>query len=533
MLPTLYRRRTRRPRSPALSVSGVLILGVAGGLFVLAVSPERAAMSVSDRVEVIQTSETGSQRLTRLRDLTFGTSQPRGVPVINVDDRIRYQRITGFGAAMTDTSAWLLRDGLSSAARAAVLGDLFSVGGIHLNFLRVPMGASDFTKDGRPYSYDDLPPGRTDPRLLHFSMVHDEAYIVPALRQVLAINPHVEILADPWSPPAWMKANQSLGNQANRGVLLNSAYAPLARYFVKFIQAYARLGIPIASITPQNEPTNPTLYPGLDLDSASEAKLITHYLLPTLHGAGLHPTIYGGDVGVDADAAPYASVIDGERVELQSGRDYVTTLVGGGAVSALTGIAWHCYFGSPTVMSALHLVARRLDEIVDECSPAITPFSISELVISSMRNWASVVALWNLALDPHHGPVQPPNHGCPSCTGVVTVDEHRHTVSFSPAFFQLGQASAFVQPGAHRIKSEHFVTYSYRGRGTNLATPGLDDVAVLNPDGSKVLMAYNNSHSRARFAVEWRGRSFTYTLAANATVTFVWDRSVSAQRRAP
>lgn len=507
----------------------VLVVAVAR----YAVVDGRAGRGTAGRdVEVVQTNADLSQRLTRLRDLSFGSPRLSGLPVIHVDDQARYQPVTGFGAAMTDTAAWLLYDRLSPAARARAMSDLFGAAGIHLNFLRLPIGASDFTYNRTPYSYDDLPLGGSDRRLLGFSVAHDEAYIVPVLRQMLAINPRVEILAMPWSPPAWMKANQSLDNRSNSGLLLGSMRATWARYFVKFIQAYARLGIRIAAVTPQNEPTNPTRYPGLDLESAHEARMITEFLRPALHRAGLRVGIYGGDVGWDARSAPSTRVIGGQVVNLQSGRAYVDSLVSGQGASSLDGVAWHCYYGSPDVMSRLHRMAPGLRQVVDECSPGIAPVTASELVISAMRNWASAVALWNLALDPRGGPVEPPNQGCPTCTGVLTVNERTRAVSSSHAYFELGQASEFVAPRARRIASEHFVSYDYKGPGTSYVTHGLDDVAFRNPNGSKVLVAYDNSPSSIRFAVAWRGHSFTYTLAPKATVTFVWDRPASARRSA-
>jgi glucosylceramidase len=82
--------------------------------------------------------------------------------------------------------------------------------------------------------------------------------------------------------------------------------------------------------------------------------------------------------------------------------------------AALSGLSWHCYFGAPGVMSQFRRADPRLDQIVDECSPGlITPTPTAEIVISSLRDWASTVALWNLALDPDGGPVEAPNHGCP------------------------------------------------------------------------------------------------------------------------
>ncbi len=102
------------------------------------------------------------------------------------------------------------------------------------------MGASDFTVNRAPYTYDDLPPGQTDPTLAHFSILHDAFYIIPALRQALSLDPHAFVLATPWSPPAWMKTNGSLSNPGNDlGFLRQTAYAPWAQYFVKFLRAPA------------------------------------------------------------------------------------------------------------------------------------------------------------------------------------------------------------------------------------------------------------------------------------------------------
>jgi glucosylceramidase len=149
---------------------------------------------------------------------------------------------------------------------------------------------------------------------------------------------------------------------------------------------------------------------------------------------------------------------------------------------------------------------------------------VSETVISSLRNWASAVVLYNLALNPQGGPVQPPNHGCPGCVAAATVDAATSTFRLNLNYFQLGQASHFIEPGAVRVATKNFVSYKIAGYDPHISTPGLDDVAVLNHDGSKVVLAYNNSSAPITFAVEWAHQSFRYTLAPEATVTFAWDR---------
>ena len=79
----------------------VVTLLVAGSLALFAVSSEAAIRH--SNVQAVQTTVNLSQHLTRVRDLRFGVHRPIGVPVIHVNDNVRYQRITGFGAAMTDS----------------------------------------------------------------------------------------------------------------------------------------------------------------------------------------------------------------------------------------------------------------------------------------------------------------------------------------------------------------------------------------------------------------------------------------------
>lgn len=145
-------------------------------------------------------------------------------------------------------------------------------------------------------------------------------------------------------------------------------------------------------------------------------------------------------------------------------------------------------------------------------------------MISSLRNWATTVALWNLALDRTGGPAELPNHGCMGCQGLAMIDLKTGRARLEHSYYELGQASAFLAPGAQRIASRHFVSYRYPRSGRNVVSAGLDDVALRNPDGSLVLIAYDNAQHPIRFAVAWRGRAFRYELAPGATVTFVWNR---------
>ena len=494
-------RRWLARRLPAAAPLAALVVGYGASAATAHEASRPEAPRAGPAVHVVMTSANLSWRLSRLPDLRFTAGRPRGVPTVAVDESARYQRFAGVGGAMTDSSAWLIYEELRAPARARLMNALFGRGGLRLGFVRVPIGGSDFTAGGAPYSYDDLPPGQTDPALAHFSIEHDLFYVVPALREMLRVSPGVRILAEPWSPPAWMKTNGSLDNRHDLGWLRAIDREPLARYIVKFIQAYRAVGVPIDAVTPQNEPGAQSAFPGLNLSAAGEAQFIVDYLAPALRRARLHTLIYGLDRGA---LLPYAR-----------------SLVSSPARADLAGIAWHCY-GGPVYMNAIHLLAPELDQIVSECSPGLVPYSSAEALISSLRNWASTASLWNLALDRAGGPVQRPNVGCPRCTGVVTIDERTHAVTYGLTYYQLGQISRFVSPGAVRVASDTLVSDFRTASGAYGVTPGLDDVAFRNPDGAVVLVTYNNSRAWIQFAVTANGRWFEFGTPPGATTTFEW-----------
>jgi len=220
------------------------------------------AASNAPRIEVYESSEL-HETLQEKPALAFGAVRAPNL-TITVDDAVRYQQIDGFGASLTDSSAWLLWNKLTESQRKEALQMLFSPrNGIGLSVLRQPMGASDFAL--APYSYDDPPAGEKDPDLKLFSIDHDRLYIIPILREALAINPNLNIIAFPWSPPGWMKTAGSM----IQGTLLPSVYSSYAKYFVRFVEAYKDASVPIYAITPQNEPLNiPNDYPGMGMSAS-------------------------------------------------------------------------------------------------------------------------------------------------------------------------------------------------------------------------------------------------------------------------
>jgi glucosylceramidase len=382
------------------------------------------------------------------------------------------------------------------------------------------MGASDFVAGGF-YTYDDMAPGQTDYDMRHFSIAHDQRQILPLLRQALRLNPKIKVIATPWSPPAWMKTNQSLIG----GRLIDDprVYDAYARYFVDYVQAYRHAGVPIYAVTVQNEPQNrnPSGYPGMDLPVAQEAKLI-NALGPALQAAGLDTKILGYDHNWSEHPGDIASTPPGETPETEYAADLLTSSAG----RWLAGTAFHCYSGDQTRQTALHEAFPDKGVWFTECSgshgptdPPAQVFSDTlkwharNLVLGVTRNWGMTVVNWNLALDPSGGPH---NGGCDTCTGVITVGPGQ-TVTRNAEYYTLGHLARFVKPGAVRIASTSFGTTGWNGQ--------IMDAAFRNPDGSTALVVHNENDAPRTFAVAQGESSFDYTLPGGALATFTWPSS--------
>ena len=444
------------------------------------------------RVEAWLTTPDRSRLLSHEPDLRANAASAiGGAPTIDVDAARSYQSMVGFGAALTDASAWLIWHELTPVRRDSLLRDLFGPApGAGFSFVRIDMGASDFAR--RQYSYDDMPAGQSDSMLAHFSIASDTAETIPILKRALEINPRLSIMASPWSPPGWMKTTGSM----IKGTLRPEAYAPYAEYFRRFVDGYAAHGIPIYAITVQNEPHyEPADYPGMRLDPPARAKFIGRYLGPLFARAGIRTRILDWDHNWDEPRSPLAVLAD------STARRYVS------------GVAWHCYAGDVSAQGPVHDAYPDKDAYLTECSggdwaPTFADnldWMVSNLIVGSTRDWSRGVLMWNLALDENHGPH---TGGCGNCRGVVTIDSRTGAVTKNEEYYALAHASRFVRPGARRIEST--------------IVPKLDNVAFENEDGSRVLIAVNTDTVARPFVVRERDRAFGYTLAPGAVVTFRW-----------
>lgn len=446
-------------------------------------------------VQMVETTGDQSQLLAPQPNLSWHAGSGSSNLQIIVNEAAAYQTMDGFGSSLTDSSASVIWNQLTSTQQSTLMQQLFSPSaGIGISFLRQPMGASDFSASGN-YSYDDMPAGQTDTALANFSIGHDTVYIVPLLKQALSLNPTLKVVALPWSPPAWMKTSGTM----NGGNINPAYYASLARYFVLFAQAYQQQGVSIYAVSPQNEPLNSnTSYPTAYLAAADEATFVANNLGPRLQGAGLS--------GVKILAYEH----NWDHPE------YAQSVLGSGAGSFVAGSSFHCYAGDESAQGTVEAAYPAKDIWFTECSgtggssfAGDLVWNAHHLLIGATRNWARSVSLWNLALDQNSGPT---NGGCTNCRGVVTIDRSvtPAKITFNVEYYVLGHLAKFVTPGAKRIDSNTF------GLG------GIEDVAFRNPDGSKVLLALNSGQNATNFSVQWNGQAFESALPAGALATFYW-----------
>ena len=413
-------------------------------------------------------------------------------PDIVVESDRQYQQFFGVGASVTGASAVLLAT-LPVPARSRVMHDLFDRrGGIGLSVLRQPMGANDFSTGS--HTYDDVPPGGSDPGLTRFDLGRDRQTLVPLLERAAALNPSLAVVLSPWSAPAWMKTTGSLV-----GGSLRPEYAgAYADYLVKAARAYRDAGVPVTGLTVANEPSfSPSSYAGMTLSTEQQSALLRDHVRPALDRAGLSLHLWALDDNFDRWPDADALLSDP------------------GTRAAVYGVAFHCYRGD---VSALREIRRRHPGVavaVSECSSGAWSggfahelrYDSQTLLIGAIRAGAAWLVRWNLALDPHGGPH---DGGCGDCRGLLTIDPATGSVMRSASYYAWGHVGRFVTPGARVI-------------GTEVRPgSGLAAVAFRNPDGSHVLVVFNDDRASRSLTVQEGVRSFSGRIPAGALATYTW-----------
>ena len=415
----------------------------------------------------------------------------KGDEAITIDTSKHFQKMHGFGAAMTDASAEVLSE-LPESKRRAIMAELFgrANGGLGLSFTRLTVGASDFSSSD--YSYDDTPGNVPDPQLRYFSIEPAKKYVLPRTREALAINPDLLVMISPWSAPAWMKTTRSL----IKGEIVPEYYPAFANYLARTVQSFDGEGVPVSMLTIQNEPNfEPGDYPGERVDPPRRADIIGKHVGPMFRRLGLRTQILDWDHNWDRPEMPLAVL------ENPAARQYIS------------GVAWHCYNGDVPAQTPVHDAFPQKDAWITECSGGewspnyaeVLGWMTDKLIIGGANNWARGTLLWNLALDPAHGPH---TGGCADCRGVVTIDPKTGAITRNVEYYVLGHASRFVLPGAFRV-------------ATTMRGDEVDAAAFLNPDGSRIAVLYRKSGNGA-VAIALDGERYSVAMPEGSVATLRW-----------
>ena len=429
----------------------------------------------------------------------FNGETKKAVEIV-VDTMTRYQQIEGFGAALTGSSAYVINRHLHSEARAKLLKELFDhENGIGLSYLRLSIGSSDFSLG--LYSYDDVPIGKTDFELEHFSIAQERTDLIPVLKEIYSVNPQISLMASPWSAPAWMKDSQKMEG----GRLRKKAFPAYAKYFTKYIQEFAAEGIPINAITIQNEPQHEALYPSMAMSADEQSEFIANHLGPLFAQAQIKTQILLFDHNWDSPQYPI-SILDNPQA-----KKYVT------------GSAFHCYEGEVSAMSKVQEAHPEMGLYFTECSSGLwyadfaeNFLDVSKLLVTTTNNWSKNVLMWNLALDEKYGPTTNPadsngGNGCMECLGLIAIHSQTGQVTRNADYYAFAHFAKFVRPGAYRVAS------------TQLADKEILNVAFVNSDGTRVLVVFNNSNMEKTFTIKESGKSFLYSLPPQAMATLNWE----------
>ncbi|BCM92696.1 hypothetical protein IAD21_04578 [Abditibacteriota bacterium] len=405
--------------------------------------------------------------------------------VVMVDSKRREQVIDGWGGCFNERGQKAM-ESLSSEQRNELMHSLFdSKTGLKLNFGRTPIGASDYATT--LYSLNETP---GDYSMKNFSIERDKERLIPYIKAALAIRPDMKLWAVPWSPPSWMKDNNSLvsGNIKDDPKTLDA----LALYFARYIQAYKGQGINISMVMPQNEPNMATNYTSCLWTGEQFAKFVGYHLGPQLKKEKIKTDIFLGTFN-ESNRGGYAYWV-GPSMQDPTVRQYVS------------GVG--CQWAADTTMAETHFLFPdvKLMQTEAECGNTNSnDWGFAEYQYGLAKKWfgagASSNMIWNLVLDE----TGKSTGGWAQCSPIV-VDTRTKKVIYTPYYYCYKHFSYFVQPGAHVIDTQ---------------SVWQDRVAFVNPNGEVVVVLGNSADRDFDVALNIDGKqSATVTVPAHSFNTF-------------
>lgn len=408
-----------------------------------------------------------------------------------------HEGFEGFGVAISGSSCWNLMQ-MEAAERHAFLESIYGKNGLGLTTARLTIGASDYSAE--VYTYDDV---AEDMALEHFSIDRDKAYIIPVIREVLAINPDLQLFASPWSPPGWMKTGGSVAG----GFMRRKYLEVYGDYFVKYLQAYAAEGIHIHAVTVQNEPqteqkglmTACIWHPDLEAEFVS-------ILRRKLDEAGLNTQIWFHDHNFNLV----------KRVEWML-EEYADLAKDAG------GIAFHYYTGAIEDTRILREQYPSLPLHFTEAGPRLYDhydndwckwgIMMGKVLAEGYRSFCG----WNLMLDECGGP----NVGPFFCGGLVTRHSQTGELSYSGQYRAMRHVVPYIT-AASRVSALKFSSTT-TGMGNFPKSKPYPQGAIIENEGQTVLLLVNSHTEKAQVQYCHNGTWYYFELMPDTLATVIME----------
>ena len=458
------------------------------GLTIAATSDLASALAPSapQAGDIAMRITSGKLHYSSASPLNWRSSAPTDENVIVLNPAQKFQEMLGFGAAFTDAACYMFHQ-LPSDSRERLFRELFNPAELGLNVCRTCIGSSDYSTE--VFSYDE---GEPDPEMKRFSIAHDKAYVLPAMRLARKENPDLFLFSSPWSPPGWMKAGGSMLG----GSMRPRYFAPYAQYFLKFLQAYSAEGVPIQAVTVQNEVDTDQdgRMPACSWPQEYEIQVVSKYLGPQLRENGLSTQIWILDHNYNLWGRAVAELDDP------------------GLRKYCNAAAFHAYVGTPDMMSKFHDAHPDAQIYWTEGGPDYTaPDYLTDWAkwgqtfTAAIRNWSQSITGWNLALDEKGRP----NLGPFPCGGLVTIHSQTKEITRSGQYWAFAHFSRSIRRGARRFESTG-------------AVAGVDHVAFENPGGQHVFVLTNTGSSKT-VTLQLADRAVEVSLSPDSVTTLVWS----------
>lgn len=383
---------------------------------------------------------------------------------LTVTDELQ-QDIDGFGGCFNELG-YVALNHLPSEERSKLLYNLFHPDGEQkFSICRLPIGASDYALEW--YSHNET---EGDYAMEHFSIERDLKYLIPYIKEALALNPELKLFASPWSPPTWMKFPKAY----NYGTLIweKENLEAYALYFVKFVQAYQEEGITIHQIHVQNEVVADQKFPSCVWTGEQLREFIRDYLGPAFEKHGLNTEIWLGTINspepwdewlkkkeADHDAYAHTVLSDPEAYKYIKG----------------VGYQWAGKWAIQRTVSSYPEL--RYMQTENECGDGTNTWEYAKYVFNLYQHYftnrVNAYIYWNMALEPKGRSTWGWEQNA-----LITVDAEQTTAVRNPEFYVMKHFSHYVAPGSYRLGQQGH----WSGNAVSYKLPaGERAVVIANP----------------------------------------------------